>query len=168
MLAGIHRTQIVGQPLRNVVHLHPPEAEILNALATVGALVALADGFVADAERDVLVEFSTRQGFVSRASESELGRVFDDRVEQLKKPACSRIVRQSLRPLVRHFLASVVVRTAEKVAAADGIVHPGELRALDVIRRVMKVHALPNGSPRIQKRETCRETPASNAQMAQQ
>lgn len=156
MLAGIHRTQIVGQPLRNVVHLLPPEAEILNALATVGALVALADGFVAHAERDVLVEFSAKQGFVSHASESELGRIFDDRVDQLKKPACSPIVRQSLRPLVGHPSASAVVRTAAKVAAADGIVHPGELRALDVIRRVMKAHVPPKGSPRTQKSATCR------------
>jgi tellurite resistance protein len=31
-------------------------------------------------------------------------------------------------------LASVVVRTAERVAAVDGQIHPGELQALKLIR----------------------------------
>ena len=154
MLAGFHRSKLVRNPSSIVAHLQPPEAAVLHALATVGALVALSDGIVAEAERDILIKFSSGQGFVSHESESALGRVFDDRIEQLKEPACSRIVRQSLRPLVGHSLASVVVRTAEKVAAADGIVHPGELRALDVIRRVMKGKTLPKGSLRIQKRAT--------------
>jgi hypothetical protein len=34
-------------------------------------------------------------------------------------------------------LASIVVRTAERVAAADRKIHPGELRALKLIRLVM-------------------------------
>ena len=152
MLAGTHRTKIVGHLPRRVARLHTPEVSVVHALATVGALVALADGVVAEAERETLTKFSIRQGFVSDEAESTLGRVFDDRVEQLKGPACSRIVRQALRPLVGHSLASIVIRTAEKVAAADGIVHPGELRALDVIRRVLSAHAPPSGSPRIRKR----------------
>ena len=44
---------------------------------------------------------------------------------------------EALRPLAGLSLASVVVRTAERVAAADRKIHPGELRALKLIRLIM-------------------------------
>lgn len=138
MLAGIQRRKIIGNPPHIVDPLPPSEVEVMHALATVGAMVALADGLVVEAERDVLVTFCAKQEFISGSSQAALRRVFDDSVEQLKGPTLAKVIRHSLRPLVGHSLASVAVRTAEKVAAADGIVHPGELRALDVIRRVMK------------------------------
>lgn len=163
MLAGIRRTKILRKPPLIVAHLDPSGVEVMHALATVGALVALADGLLAEVERDSLINFSTTQGFISNASESAVRRVFDDHVEQLKGPACARVVRQSLRPLVGHPLAWVVVQTAEKVAAADGIVHPGELRALDVLRRVMKAHSPPKRLPRLQKRDLLHLTLTSTA-----
>ena len=42
-----------------------------------------------------------------------------------------------LRPLAGLSLASVVVPTAERVAAADRKIHPGELQALKLIRLIM-------------------------------
>ena len=41
MLAGIHRTPVVGHRHRIAAHQLPPEGAVLHALATVGALVAL-------------------------------------------------------------------------------------------------------------------------------
>jgi len=140
MLPGIQRLKAAGVSPFAIDHQYPSDDEVLHALATIGALVALADGLVADAEREALVDFSTKQRLISKASASTLGRVFDDRVEQLQGPACAQIILKSLRPLVGRSAGSAAVRTAAKVAAADGIVHPGELRALDVIRRVIKAN----------------------------
>lgn len=154
MLARIRRTTIVSNRPVIVAHPHPSESDVLHALATVGAMVALADGAVAEAERDALMSFCAKRGLISGASEAALGRAFDSRVEQLKGPARAKTIRQSLRLLVDHSLALVVIRTAEKVAAADGNVHPGELRALDVIRRVMKAQPPPKRLHRMQRRTT--------------
>jgi hypothetical protein len=45
--------------------------------------------------------------------------------------------RETLRPLTGQSLASVVVRTAQRVAAADQRIHSGELRALRLLQRIM-------------------------------
>jgi len=44
---------------------------------------------------------------------------------------------ETFRPLAGRSLASVVIRTAERVAAADRNFHAGELRALKLIRLVL-------------------------------
>jgi hypothetical protein len=55
-------------------------------------------------------------------------------VRQLKDRDSAEVIARTFRPLAGLSLASVVVRTAERVAAVDGQIHPGELQALKLIR----------------------------------
>ncbi len=111
--------------------------EVLQALAAAGALVALADGQIAPAEREELVNFVDRQGFAPSASRREIAEAFDRHARVLADQLSPNPVMESLRPLAGRSLASVVVRTAERVAAADRKLHAAELRALKLIRLVM-------------------------------
>jgi tellurite resistance protein len=111
--------------------------EVMQALVTVGALVALADGHLEDVERDELVGFVYRQDFAPAISKCGIAKAFDSRVRQLEENYSPNLIMEALRPLAGLSLASVVVRTAERVAAADRKIHPGELQALKLIRLIM-------------------------------
>ena len=113
------------------------DEEVMQALVTAGALVALADGELDTVERAELVNFVDRQGFAPTASPDEIAAAFDSRVRELDTPSSINVIVDTLRPLAGRSLASVVMRTAERVAAADRKIHPGELQALKLIRRVM-------------------------------
>ena len=113
------------------------DREMLQALATAGALVALADGHLEDVERDEWVSFVHRQDFASTISQHGIAKVFDSRVRQLEENYSPNLIMEALGPLAGLSLASVVVRTAELVAAADRKIHPGELQALKLIRLIM-------------------------------
>jgi tellurite resistance protein len=113
------------------------DKEVMQALATVGALVALADGHLEDVERDELVDFVYRQDFAPAISKCGIAKAFDSRVRQLEENYSPNLIMEALRPLAGLSLASVVVRTAERVAAADRKIHPGELQALKLIRLIM-------------------------------
>ena len=121
------------------------DEEVMQARVTAGALVALADGELDTAERAELVIFVDRQGFAPAASPDEIAAAFDSRVCELDTPSSINVIVDTLRPLAGRSLASVVMRTAERVAAADRKIHPGELHALKLIRRVMM--NLPAGRP---------------------
>jgi len=123
------------------------DEEVMQALVTAGALVALADGELEVVERDELVNFVDRQGFVPTTSPRDIADAFDCRVRELEDRHCTNVIVDTLRPLAGRSLASVVVRTAERVAAADRKIHPGELRAIKVIRRVMM--DLSSGRPEV-------------------
>ena len=113
------------------------DEEVMQALVTAGALVALADGELETVERDELVTFIDGQGFAPTASQADIAEAFDGRVRELEGRYCANLVLETLRPLTGQSLASVVVRTAQRVAAADRKIHPGELQALKLIRRLM-------------------------------
>jgi tellurite resistance protein TerB len=120
-----------------VDHLHHRDDTVLQALVTGGAFVALADGRVWAVEREELINFVDRQGFVPSISRDEIGRAFDIRVRQLEERDSADTIAQTLRPLAGLSLASLVIRTARQVAAADWYLHPGEARALKVLRLVL-------------------------------
>jgi tellurite resistance protein len=127
-------------------YLADHDQRVLQALVTAGALVALADGRVDASERDELIEFVDRRGFVPTISRHHIAEAFDNRVRQLKNRDAGKVIVEALRPLAGLSLASVVLRAAERVAAADRQIHPGELRALKLIRLIMMT--LPStGSP---------------------
>lgn len=113
------------------------DEEIMQALVTAGALVALADGRVESVERDELVNFIDRQGFAPTISQRAVADAFDNRVQQVGKRDGADAILQAFRPLSGLSLASVVVRTAERVAAADRKIHPGELQILNLIRLML-------------------------------
>jgi tellurite resistance protein len=118
-------------------HLNRSDEELMQALVTAGALVALADGQLETVERDELIDFIHRQGFLPTISQDRIAETFDSRVQQIEGRDCANVTMEALRPLAGLSLASVVVRTAERVAAADRKIHPGELQALKLIRLVM-------------------------------
>jgi tellurite resistance protein len=125
----------IAKPTGN--HLNHSDEELMQALVTVGALVALADGQVEPVERHELVNFIHRQGFVPTISQDRIAEAFDNRVRQIEDRDGANVTAEALRPLAGLSLASVVVRTAGRVAAANQKIHPGELQALKLIRLMM-------------------------------
>jgi tellurite resistance protein TerB len=125
----------IAKPTGN--HLNHSDEELMQALVTVGALVALADGQVEPVERHELVNFIHRQGFVPTISQDRIAEAFDNRVRQIEDRDGANVTAEALRPLAGLSLASVVVRTAGRVAAANQKIHPGELQALKLIRLLL-------------------------------
>ena len=111
-------------------YLDHRDEEVMQALVTAGALVALADGRSDDVERDELVAFIDQREFVPAFSPSNIAKAFNDRVRQLDDRYSPNLIIEALRPLAGLSLASIVIRTAQRVAAADRKIHPGELRAI--------------------------------------
>jgi tellurite resistance protein TerB len=130
-------------PTHELVVDHRDE-QVMGALVTAGAYVALADGRLEPVERDELISFIYRQGFVP-ASQDEIAEAFDSVVRELEEPDSLRVILNAFRPLAGLSLASVVVRTAERIAAADGKILPSELQAVRLIRLLMM--SLPNKRP---------------------
>ncbi len=134
---------------------------LVQALVTTGALVALADGRLEDVERDELVGFIARQGFAATISRRDTAKAFDTRVRELEERYSPNTIIEALRPLAGLSLTSIVVRTAERVAAADRKIHPGEQQAIELIRLIMmslparRPTALPR-SPAVQRLQAAR------------
>ena len=84
------------------------DEEVMHALVTAGALVALADGRLDDVERDELVGFVDRRGFVPAFSSDRIAKAFDDRVQLLEDRYNPNVIIQTLRPLAGRSLASIV------------------------------------------------------------
>jgi acyl carrier protein len=121
------------------------DEQMLQALVTAGAFIAVADGQIQVVERDELIDFVTRQGFVPASSKQDVAEAFDSRVRQLDDSRVRQLdgrdmfiaVFESVRPLAGMSLSSVVVRTAERVAHADRELHPSEIEALNVLRGML-------------------------------
>ncbi|MGC1354981.1 MAG: tellurite resistance TerB family protein [Xanthobacteraceae bacterium] len=118
-------------------YLNHRDEEVMHALVTAGALVALADGRLDDVERDELVAFIDQREFVPAFSPSDIAKAFNDRVRQLDDRYSPNLIIGALRPLAGLSLTSIVIRTAQRVAAADRKIHPGELHAVKLIRLIM-------------------------------
>jgi tellurite resistance protein len=120
-----------------VNYLDRHDDEVMQALVTTGAFVSLADGQVKTIERDQLVDFLDGHQLAPGMSKRDIGEEFDRRLRQLRAGDKIEIVVQALRPLAGLSLSSVVVRSAELIAAADGHIHPNELMAIKLIRLVL-------------------------------
>ena len=118
-------------------YLDTSDQDVMQALVTAGAFVAMADGRVEKVERDELVNFIDRQQFVPTIPRTEIAEIFDQRVRQLEDRNSAEVIIEKLRPLAGLSLGSIVIRTAERVAGADRQIHPGELQALALIRLIM-------------------------------
>ena len=60
------------------------DEDMLQALVTAGALVALADGELAPVERGELLDFINQHGFIPTISRQDAAAAFDSRVRQLQ------------------------------------------------------------------------------------
>ena len=88
-------------------------------MVTASALVPLADGQADEVERDALVNFVDRQGFVPTVSQREIAEAFDNSVRKIRQRGVSPVMEALRVPWRAYKLASVIVRTAARVAAAD-------------------------------------------------
>jgi tellurite resistance protein len=121
------------------------DEQMLQALVTAGAFIAVADGQIQLVERDELIDFVTRQGFVPASSKQDVAEAFDSRVRQLEDSRVRQLdgrdmfiaVFESVRPLAGMSLSSVVVRTAERVAHADRELHSSEIESLNLLRGML-------------------------------
>jgi len=110
---------------------------LVQALAAAGALVALSDGRVETVERDEWVNFVDSQRIVPIMSRLEIGQVFDKYVQQLKRRGDVAMMVDTFHALVDQSSASLVLRVAERVAAADRGIHRAEVQALSLISLIM-------------------------------
>ena len=129
-------------------HLDRRDREMMEALVTACALVAHADGWVDGMERDQLLGFIRRRGLLVRIAPHEILDAFDIRVRRLHEPDGPRSAIAALRPLAGWSRAALVVSAAESVAAADGTIHPGELRALRFVRAALTAPSWPRARGR--------------------
>ena len=110
----------------------PFDCDAVNALVTAGALVSLADGRVQTVERDEVVQYIHRRPFAP--TRQHITCLFDEHARQLREADFANVVLEALRPVPSMSLTLDVIRIAERVAAADGHVHPDEVQAIRLIR----------------------------------
>jgi tellurite resistance protein len=124
----------VAEMERNLRHCNEV---LVQALAAAGALVALSDGRVEIVERDEWVNFVDSQRIVPSMSRHDIGQIFDKCVQQLKRRGDVETMVDTFHALVDQSSASLVLRVAERVAAADRGIHPAEVQALSLISLIM-------------------------------
>jgi hypothetical protein len=77
-------------------------------------------------ERNELVGFIHRHDFAPTISQRGIAKAFDNRGRELEENYNPNVIIEALRPLAALSLTSVVIRTAERVDAADRKIRPGE------------------------------------------
>jgi len=120
-----------------VDYLEQRDEDVMQALLAAGMFVAYADGRVERIERDELLDFIDRQGFAPRSSRDDISEALDSLMRQLQAEDLLQTTVELLRPVAGLSFSSVVVRTAERVAAADHELHPAETEAIHVIRQIL-------------------------------
>ena len=112
------------------------DEQVMQALVTAGAFVALADGRVKDIERDELLSYLDAQDLVPIAQQ-EMVVAFDNRVREIEDRGSANVIVDAFRPLVGRSPSSFLVGVAERVAAADGYLHPNELQSIEIVRLIV-------------------------------
>jgi tellurite resistance protein len=132
---GIHyiRPDIAGE-LRDPFDC---DEQVVRALVTVGAFVALADGRLDAIERDETVNYVDRQRLSPTVSRQRIAEFFDARARHLEDRDFGDLIVEALRPVAALSLTFDVVRTAELVAAADRHVDPNEAQVIRLIRLIV-------------------------------
>ena len=114
------------------------DEQVVRALVTVGAFVALADGRLDASERDEAVNYVDRQQLAPSISRPRIAAFFDARVRHLEGRDFADLIADALRPGVALSLTFDVVRIAELVAAADRHVCSDEAHVISLIRLIAK------------------------------
>jgi tellurite resistance protein len=126
----------MNQKYRSADSSDRADAIVMPALVSAGAFIALADGGVDPLERATLADF-LQKSLLLAVSRDDVVRAFDACVKRLEKRNDMQIILESFQGLAGRSMASVVVRLAEQVAAADRQLHPGELDALGLVRSML-------------------------------
>ena len=112
------------------------DEQIVAALVTAGALVAVADRHVDPIERDEVVNYIKERRLVPGFAAPCIAALFDERARLLQEPDFLNVVIDALRPVPRLSLSSDVIEIAERVAAADRHFDLCEQRAIKLIRLI--------------------------------
>jgi tellurite resistance protein TerB len=110
------------------------DEQVVRALVTVGAFVALADGRVDVVERDEAVNYIDRRCLAPTMSRRRIAEFFDASARQLEGRDFADLIADALRPVAALSLTSDVVRITELVAAADRHLDPNEAQVISLIR----------------------------------
>ena len=112
------------------------DEQVVRALVTVGAFVALADGRIDAVERDAAVDYVDRQRLAPSISRPRIAAFFDARARHLEDRDFADLIVDALRPVAALSLTFDVVRIAELVAAADRHVNSDEAQVITLIRLI--------------------------------
>jgi len=110
------------------------DEQVVKALVTAGAFVALADGSLDTIERHEAVNYIDRQRLAPTISRQRVGDFFDACAQHLEDRDFADLIAEALRPVAALSLTFDVVRIAELVAAADRHVDPNEAQVIRLIR----------------------------------
>jgi tellurite resistance protein len=118
-------------------YLDQREEDLMQALVAAGAFVALADGQVQLVERDELVRFLAARRVLKHTPKGDMSDGFDSRVRQFRRGNRIEAIVKALRPVSRLSMSTIVMRAAERVAAADRCMHDDEVLAIKFMRQIM-------------------------------
>jgi tellurite resistance protein len=127
------------------------DEQVVRALVTTGAFVALADGSLEAIERDEAVNYIDRQRLAPTISRQRVGEFFDACAQHLEDRDFADLIVAALRPVAVLSLTFDVVQIAELVAAADRYVDPKEAQVIRLIRLMVATSPEPkvvDSSPR--------------------
>jgi tellurite resistance protein TerB len=113
------------------------DEQVVRALVTVAAFVALADGRIDAIERDEAVDYIVRRQLAPTISRRRITDFFDARARHLEDRDFGDLIVEALRPVAALSLAFDVIRIAELVALADQQVDPNEAQVIRLIRLIV-------------------------------
>ena len=106
-------------------------------MVTAAAFAALADGHAEDVERDELLSYIEEHDLVPTIAKQEIVEAFDNRLREIEDSGSAKVIVEAFRPLVGRSPSSFLVRVAERVAAADGYLHPNEMQTIEIVRLIV-------------------------------
>src|SRR5215469_8075691 len=112
------------------------DEQVVRALVTVGAFVALADGRLDAIEREETVNYIDRQRLAPTISRQRIAEFFDAGARDLDERDFADLIAEALRPVAALSLTFDVVRIAELVAMADRRVDPSEAQVTRLLRLI--------------------------------
>ena len=121
------------------------DEQVVKALVTVGAFVALADGRVDAIEREEAVNYIDRQRLAPTISRQRIAEFFDAGARDLDERDFADLIAEALRPVAALSLAFDVIRIAEQVAAADRHLDPNEAQVI----RLLKLITMTSPEPKV-------------------
>src|SRR4029077_13648573 len=99
------------------------DEQVMQALVTAVAFIALADGHVEDVERRELLSYVEAQDLVPTIAQRGIVDAFDNRVREIEDRGSANVIVDAFRPVVGRSQPLFLVRVAERVAGADGYLH---------------------------------------------
>lgn len=104
--------------------------EIMDALVSVAALIAHADGWVQEVERRQLLDFLDQRNLFAVFARDDVETHFERCVRELREPGGRFAIMHRLHRQADHALGPLIIAVGEAVAAADCRLDPREEQLL--------------------------------------